>query len=591
MSERDATGQAGRVVAMLVAATWLGAFAVPSAAAERVALVIGNAAYEHTDELNNPENDAEDMARVLAELGFEVIEGLNLDKDAFATKLREFSRAARGAEVTLLFYAGHGLQVDEENYLVPVDAKLEMEVDLRLETFELAAFMRQMRSPTNLVFLDACRDNPLAGTLARSMGLSRSAARTRGLSRVMSASETFIAYATEPGDVAKDGEGRNSPFTAALLAHIATPGLSVDALLAKVTDEVMKDTGELQQPWRHSSLRKPFYFNSAPAPKTAMSAASATSSPSGGTAPAGVNPSTSPASPPPVALAYADEAPAARDLRLEGEFRDCPQCPRMVVIPAGIYEMGSDSGEGAHDETGRHRVTIAEPIAVGMFEVNRGEYMLFLEETNRSGGSACWQYDGVEAKEGVGPADPGFIQGEREPMVCVSWEDAKAYVDWLSRKTRKKYRLLTESEWEYAARARSATPRYWEEGDSGQCGNANGADEALKTRYTGWSDLTASCDDGSAHTSEAGYYGPNEFGLYDMLGNAREWVEDCWHRDYVDAPTDGSAWTAGGNCALRVLRGGSWLDGPGGVRSSTRDKGTPDIRFSANGFRVARGFD
>ena len=563
MRERDAGRLTGRTLAILVVATWLGSFAVPGAAAERVALVIGNAAYEHTTPLRNPENDARDMARALAELDFAVIDGLNLDKDAFATKLKEFSRAARGADVTLLFYAGHGLQVEGENYLVPVDAKLEEEVDLRLEAFELTAFMRQMRSPTNLVFLDACRDNPLAGTLARSMGLSRSVGSTRGLARVEKASGTFIAYATEPGDVADDGAGRNSPFTSALLAHIATPALSVNDMYTAVTKAVKDSTNGRQEPWFEASLDHVFFFN----------------------------PSASPASPSPVAVAYADEAPAARDLQFEGEFRDCPKCPPMVVIPAGIFEMGSDSGEGAHDETRRHRVTIAEPIAVGMFEVNRGEYMHFLEETNRSGGGACWQYDGVETREGVGPADPGFIQGEREPMVCVSWSDAQAYAEWLSQKTKWKYRLLSESEWEYAARGGTVTTRYWDDGGSGQCGNANGADEALKARYTDWFELTAPCDDGHAHTSESGRYGPNEFGLYDMLGNAREWVEDCWHRNYDGAPEDGSAWTEGGNCTLRVLRGGSWLDGPGGVRASTRDKGTPDVRFSANGFRVARALE
>ena len=263
----------------------------------------------------------------------------------------------------------------------------------------------------------------------------------------------------------------------------------------------------------------------------------------------------------------------------------------MVVVPGGIYEMGSDSGTGAHDEAHRHRVSISEPIAVGMFEVNRGEYMHFVEETNRSGGSACWQYDGVESKEGVGPVDPGFIQGAREPMVCVSWTDAQAYVEWLSQKTRKKYRLLSESEWEYAARGGAGTAGERDEFGSVQCRRANGADEALKTRYSDWFELIASCDDGHVHTSESGRYEPNEFGLYDMLGNAREWVQDCWHRDYDGAPEDGSAWKAGGNCDLRVLRGGSWLDGPGGVRISNRDRGTTDIRFSANGFRVARTLD
>ena len=236
-------------------------------------------------------------------------------------------------------------------------------------------------------------------------------------------------------------------------------------------------------------------------------------------------------------------------------------------------------------------MTIPAPIAIGIFEVQRGEFLHFMEATNRSGGSACWHYDGVETKAGGGPADPGFVQGENEPMVCVSWMDAKAYVDWLSRKTNRRYRLLSESEWEYAARAKTVTPRYWDGQASEQCRNANGADAALKARYAEWFELTASCDDGVAHTSEAGRYGANEFGLYDMLGNAREWVEDCWHRDYRNAPSDGTAWTDGGSCSLRVLRGGSWLDGPGGLRSATRDKGTTGIRFSGNGFRVARALE
>ena len=230
-------------------------------AAERVALVIGNAAYEHTTALRNPRNDAADMARVLEGLGFEVIKGLDLDERAFEKKLREFSRAARGAEVTLFFYAGHGLQVEDENYLVPTDAKLAEEVDLRLEAFELAAFLGQMRGETNLVFLDACRDNPLARTLARSMGPTRSSAIERGLSRVETARGTLIAYATQPGNVADDGEGRNSPFTAALLAHIATLGLSVNDMLTSVSDAVVTGTNGRQQPWTHTSLRKPFYFN------------------------------------------------------------------------------------------------------------------------------------------------------------------------------------------------------------------------------------------------------------------------------------------------------------------------------------------
>jgi len=238
-------------------------FADPALAAERVALVIGNAACRHTLPLHNPRHDATDMADALKSLDFDVIEGLDLDKTGFSEKLREFARAARGAEATLFFYAGHGLQVGGENYLVPIDAKLAEEMDLRLETFELAAFMSQMQSNTRLVFLDACRDNPWVRSLAHSMGPSRSAAIGRGLRRVESAGGALIAYATQPENVAEDGKGRNSPFTGALLTRIATPGLSAHDLLISVTDAVVTGTGGAQQPWTHSLLRKPFYFKPA----------------------------------------------------------------------------------------------------------------------------------------------------------------------------------------------------------------------------------------------------------------------------------------------------------------------------------------
>ena len=254
------------IVLLAALALVLPILATQAVAGERVALVIGNAAYRHTLPLRNPRNDAADMARVLRSLSFQVIEGLDLDKAKFEAKLREFARAARGAEAALFFYAGHGLQVDGENYLVPVDAKLAEEVDLDLEAFELRAFLKQMRSSVNLVFLDACRDNPLAQDLARSMGATRSAAVGRGLGRVDTGSGTLIAYATQPGNVAADGKGRNSPFTGAVLAHIATPDRSVNDLMTSVANAVVSGTKSRQQPWTHSSLTRPFYFATSPKP-------------------------------------------------------------------------------------------------------------------------------------------------------------------------------------------------------------------------------------------------------------------------------------------------------------------------------------
>ncbi|MCY3671002.1 MAG: RT0821/Lpp0805 family surface protein, partial [Alphaproteobacteria bacterium] len=214
----------------------------------------------HTAPLRNPANDAADMAAALKGFGFAVIEGLDLGREAFEVKLREFARAAQGAEAALFFYAGHGIQVGGENYLLPIDAKLEQELDLDFEALALSTVLRQMRAQANLVFLDACRDNPLARELARSMGASRSAAVGRGLGRMNAASGALIAYATQPGNTAADGADRNSPFTAALLRQLAAPDRSVNDLLTAVTGDVAAATGNRQQPWTHSSLRKPFHF-------------------------------------------------------------------------------------------------------------------------------------------------------------------------------------------------------------------------------------------------------------------------------------------------------------------------------------------
>ena len=224
---------------------------------KRVALVIGNAAYtQEVARLKNPGNDATAVAAALRRLGFKVIEGRELDRNGFFDYIAAFDAAARSAELALFFYAGHGLQVDGRNYLAPVDLKLETRQDLRRHAIELAAVLEVMQSETNLVILDACRNNPLAGDLARTLGMSRAAAANRGLARVESAMGALIAYATEPGDVAADGTGEHSPYTAALLAHIETPGLSVNDLFTEVTASVLASTGGKQKPWTHSSLSK-----------------------------------------------------------------------------------------------------------------------------------------------------------------------------------------------------------------------------------------------------------------------------------------------------------------------------------------------
>jgi len=232
---------------------------------------VGNSAYVHANPLPNPVNDASDMAKALTEVGFEVILGLDLKKPAFDAKVRDFARALEKADVAVFFYAGHGLQAAGRNYLVPVDASLQVERDLDFEAVSVDFVLKQMElereGKTNVVFLDACRDNPLARNLARSMG-TRSAAIGQGLAQVQTGVGTFIAYSTQPGNVALDGQGRNSPFTAALAKGVREPGRNLTSVMIDVRKDVLAVTGGKQVPWDHSALTGDFYFHLASAPGT-----------------------------------------------------------------------------------------------------------------------------------------------------------------------------------------------------------------------------------------------------------------------------------------------------------------------------------
>jgi uncharacterized caspase-like protein len=236
----------------------------PAMAEKRVALVIGNGAYVSSGALSNPVNDARDVAAVLTGLGFEVLLGIDLEKRGFDGKVRDFAKTLAQADVALFYYAGHGLQVSGRNYLVPVDAKLETERDLDFEGVALDFVLKQMElereGKTNIVLLDACRDNPLARNLARTMG-TRSANIGQGLAQVRTGVGTFIAYSTQPGNVALDGQGRNSPFTAALTKAVKEPGRTITTVMIDVRKDVLAATAGRQVPWDHSALTGDFYFH------------------------------------------------------------------------------------------------------------------------------------------------------------------------------------------------------------------------------------------------------------------------------------------------------------------------------------------
>ena len=236
----------------------------PAVAAKRVALVLGNSAYAHAPPLPNPVHDANDVAAKLQALDFTVSLAVDATKAETDVILREFANALEGADVAIFFYAGHGLQVAGQNYLVPIDAKLAKERDLEFEAVRLDFVLKQMElgreDKTNVVFLDACRDNPLSRSLARTMG-TRSASIGKGLAQVDAGVGTFIAYSTQPGNVALDGSGKNSPFTAALVQRMTEPGKNLTSVMIDVRKDVIAATQGQQVPWDHSSLTGDFFFD------------------------------------------------------------------------------------------------------------------------------------------------------------------------------------------------------------------------------------------------------------------------------------------------------------------------------------------
>lgn len=278
---------------------------------------------------------------------------------------------------------------------------------------------------------------------------------------------------------------------------------------------------------------------------------------------------------------------ARAEQQINREFRECADCPEMVAVPGGRFVMGSPAGEPGRleDEGPQHRVSL-QAFAIGKYDVTNVEFLTFLRETGYQP-SPCNPLLALGwGSPGQGRAyPPGMTDPPLWPATCLNWNDAEAYINWLNRKVHGlpsaaaskggPYRLPSEAEWEYAARAETATARWW--------GNAIGV-------------ANANCDGCGSRWDDAllapvGTFGPNPFGLYDMLGNAWQWVDDCWNESYVGAPNDGGPWI-GGDCSKRVLRGGSWSNPPVFVRSAARsraDAAGADFDYSIfAAFRVAR---
>lgn len=288
-----------------------------------------------------------------------------------------------------------------------------------------------------------------------------------------------------------------------------------------------------------------------------------------------------------------------------GEPRDCEVCPELAVVPPGQFMMGSapDAPEldAASGESPAVELSFSRPFLVSTREITVGEFRRFVDATGAKAVPGCRVWSGGQWVQDHDRSwrDPGFAAppGDDDPVVCVSWDDARAYAEWLSKESGRRYRLPSEAEWEYVARGGTSFPRFWGERDSREdvalslaCDYANVYDasafDALRLPYP-----NARCSDGATWLAPVGRYKPNAFGVYDIIGNAREWVMDCFTGSYAGRPRDVRAWTWQGGCELKGVRGGSFASRPRDARAPARGAELSAHRQSDLGFRVARDYE
>jgi formylglycine-generating enzyme required for sulfatase activity len=510
----------------------------------RLALVIGNAGYA-VGPLKNPVNDATDMTETLRKLGFEVTLLADASQRQMEDAINSFGRQLRQGGMGLFYYAGHGLQVSGQNYLVPVGARIERESDVKYEAVSadwVLDVMEEAGNPLNLIILDACRNNPYGrGWRSPVQGLAPPRQSARG---------AFIAYATAPLQVAADGHGRNGIYTKHLLHYMEKPGLSVEQLFKQVRKDVARETGGKQTPWESSSLTGDFYFVSTqngeeqqrPQPEQQQFAAEQQP-----LASENLRSETG-------RQQREEEAPKPQEAQAGREWRDPTTGMVFVYVPRGCYEMGCGSwtSECDKDEKPVHEVCV-EDFWLGKYEVTQGEWRQVM---------------------GGNPSE--FTRSDRHPVEGVSWEEAQDFARQISQRSGYEFGLPTEAEWEYACRGGGKERKYpWgqEEPDCQQ-GARNGAkfDDDERCDQTG--------------TEAVGSYGANELGLYDMSGNVWEWVEDGYSsKAYAHNRQNHTSMREG---SLRVIRGGSWDYSPRYVRCANRYQDSPGSRIDDLGFRLRR---
>ena len=556
----------------------------------RVALVIGNQDYSSLSILKNPINDARAMRDILKEKNFSVIYLENASQMEMEIAIESFAnRLNEGKGVGLFYYAGHGIEVNGINYLVPTDARVLSKKFVRSQSVStdiVVSAMEEANNRLNIVILDSCRSNPFGRD------------GSGGLAPLNSASGIYVAYATAPGRIAEDGDEGNGLFTKYLIRYINQDGLKIEDVFKRVRENVMRDSGNAQIPWSSSSIYGDFYFT-LPKKKENREKSlivqeqddSFYITPSFKTTPIKViidiggiewyqgmrfKRDT-------YIVTLSKSGYVTKEFRIDFKKNSIVsleidkepfQGPKMVKIERGSFYMGNESGK-------IHRVNIDYNFEIGKYEVSVEEFREFINDTNYKtdakkgdgcyidkSGNGDWGY-----KNDTNWENPYFQQSKNEPVVCVSWNDAKAYTRWLSKKTDKNYRLPTEAEWEFVARA--GTESKWSFGNSKKylLDYANIADNSTEISWReNWTD-------GYKYTSPIGSFKANPWGVYDMYGNVWEWCEDWYLENYYSPKKD---------VDRKVFRGGSWHNDSEYTHSSNRHKGYPTGRDYNSGFRVVR---
>jgi len=628
----------------------------------RIALVIGNSKYKNSP-LKNPENDAKSIAIKLREFDFEVIEIVNQNRIEIYKAIKRFGEKLKQSDVGLFYYAGHGMQVNGENYLIPINSPIESEDEVpynAINAKEILAKMESARSSVNIVILDACRNNPFPSSFR---------SNSRGLARIDAPVGTLIVYSTAPGQVAADGDGENGLFTNHLLKQMSKANTDIRDVIMATRADVIEATSGNQVPWESSSLVNKFYFANNPIEQTQtptqpqsitkntntahnnlVQRASSTSFENelsmwkvirNSTDPAELNAfinkfsqgvftqiaidrlttltqqqSTNKAlfidtNPVNANIEFIDENftydygislpkktykikitakgyesvekqinlktkenfyfTLAKETEAIIETKTITKTAEknkitindvsflMKTIPQGIFMMGSNSRTS---QKPRHKVAIKS-------------FMLMETEVTW----ALYQQCINAGKCDKNISDKGFGK-EDHPIINVSWNKViQQFIPWINNRTGQNFRLPSESEWEYAARAGTTSNFSW--GDKIKCSHAkyNGGKRSKcyfknsSNRYIG--------------TAKVKSYSPNAFGLFDMHGNVAEWLQDCRTKSYSRALTNGLP-NFNGDCDKRMVRGGSWLSDSSEIKVSNRDRGTANKSYQEIGFRLAK---